>query len=105
GNDITLKNLSIINTYGFTHNTDSVINCTNNKGGPAEKTVSRSGHQMALRTTTTTRLKVINCALRAYGGDTVSPWNTTSGLFYFKDCIMEGGVDFYCPRGWAYAEA
>jgi pectinesterase len=25
-------------------------------------------------------------------------------MFYFKDCIMEGGVDFYCPRGWAYAE-
>jgi PelA/Pel-15E family pectate lyase len=27
-----------------------------------------------------------------------------NGMFYFKDCIMEGGVDFYCPRGWAYAE-
>ena len=25
-------------------------------------------------------------------------------MFYFKDCIMEGWVDFYCPRGWAYAE-
>jgi pectinesterase len=25
-------------------------------------------------------------------------------MYYFKDCIMEGGVDFYCPRGWAYAE-
>jgi pectinesterase len=25
-------------------------------------------------------------------------------MFYFKDCLMEGGVDFYCPRGWAYAE-
>ena len=25
-------------------------------------------------------------------------------MWYFKDCIMEGGVDFYCPRGWAWAE-
>jgi pectinesterase len=27
-----------------------------------------------------------------------------NGMFYFKDCEMEGGVDFYCPRGWAWAE-
>ena len=39
-----------------------------------------------------------------YGGDTVSPWNVQEGMFYFKDCIIEGGVDFYCPRGWAWAE-
>jgi pectinesterase len=25
-------------------------------------------------------------------------------MWYFKDCVMEGGVDFYCPRGWAWAE-
>ena len=25
-------------------------------------------------------------------------------MWYFRDCIMEGGVDFYCPRGWAWAE-
>jgi PelA/Pel-15E family pectate lyase len=25
-------------------------------------------------------------------------------MYYFKDCVMEGGVDFYCPRGWALAE-
>jgi pectinesterase len=34
----------------------------------------------------------------------VSPWNVKDGMFYFKDCVMEGGVDFYCPRGWAWAE-
>jgi pectinesterase len=59
---------------------------------------------MALRTFATTRLKVLNCILKAYGGDTVSPWNVEEGMFYFKDCEIEGGVDFYCPRGWAYAE-
>jgi pectinesterase len=65
-----------------------------------------NGHQMALRTrdNSTTRLKAINCRFRAWAGDTVSPWNLTDGMFYFKDCLMEGGVDFYCPRGWSYAE-
>lgn len=86
GSDVTLKNLTIQNTYGF------------------ESPTNREGHQMALRSFQTTRLKVINCILKAYGGDTVSPWNVGAGMYYFKDCVMEGGVDFYCPRGWAYAE-
>jgi pectinesterase len=51
-----------------------------------------------------TRLKAINVHFRSFAGDTVSPWNTENGMFYFKDCVIEGGVDFYCPRGWAYAE-
>ena len=59
---------------------------------------------MALRTLNATRLKAINCRFRAFGGDTVSPWEVENGMWYFKDCIMEGGVDFYCPRGWAWAE-
>jgi len=86
GSDITLQDLTIQNTYGF------------------DNTENRQGHQMALRSFETTRLKVVNCILKAFGGDTVSPWNVTAGMFYFKDCVMEGGVDFYCPRGWAYAE-
>lgn len=103
GSDITLKNLSIINSYGFDHHGDTIIHCVvNNK--PEERHVSHTGHQMALRSFQTTRLKVINCTLRALGGDTVSPWNTQEGMFYFKGCTMEGGVDFYCPRGWAYAD-
>jgi pectinesterase len=104
GNDITLKNLTILNTYGFDTKADSVINCPNSKTGEARKVVTPNGHQMALRSMATTRLKVINCTIRAKGGDTVSPWNVKAGLYYFKDCTMEGGVDFYCPRGWAYAE-
>lgn len=103
GSNITLQNLSIINGYGFHHTQDTVISCKTGEQ-TAAKTVNRNGHQMALRTFQTTRLKVLNCTLRALGGDTVSPWNTVSGMFYFKDCTMEGGVDFYCPRGWAYAE-
>ena len=59
---------------------------------------------MALRTMNATRFKAINVHFKAFAGDTVSPWNVENGMFFFKDCIMEGGVDFYCPRGWAYAE-
>ena len=104
GSDITLENLSILNTYGFDHPAGGeTIPCASDTAGH-EKRISREGHQMALRSFQTTRLRVINCVLKAYGGDTVSPWNVSAGMFYFKDCRMEGGVDFYCPRGWAYAE-
>lgn len=103
-NDITLKDLTITNSYGFDAKEDRVIDC------PADtvthkKTITKTGHQMALRSMdSATRLKAINVHFRSFAGDTVSPWNTENGMFYFKDCVMEGGVDFYCPRGWAYAE-
>lgn len=103
GNDIILENLSIINSYGFDHVNDTYVDCKTDTG-TITKQVRRSSHQMALRSFTTTRLIVRNCILRAYGGDTVSPWNVEEGMYYFKDCLMEGGVDFYCPRGWAWAE-
>jgi len=104
GSDITLKNLSIQNSFGFDHTNDITVPCAADTSALHQKKVQRGGHQMALRSFNTTRLKVINCVLRAFGGDTVSPWNVEAGLFYFKDCVMEGGVDFYCPRGWAWAE-
>jgi PelA/Pel-15E family pectate lyase len=102
GSDITLENLSVINSYGKDNAKDKTINCAAEES--RTKTIRPNGHQMALRSFATTRLIIKNCIFRAYGGDTVSPWNTEDGMFYFKDCIMEGGVDFYCPRGWAYAE-
>lgn len=103
GNDITLKNLTVANDYGYNHKEPRVVDCASDSVNH-KKTITSGGHQMALRSMKTTRLKAINCRFRAYAGDTVSPWNLTNGMFYFKDCIMEGGVDFYCPRGWAYAE-
>jgi PelA/Pel-15E family pectate lyase len=106
GNDLVLENLTITNSFGFDNidNKEGIhIDCPGDSANHF-KTVRRDGHQMALRSFGTTRLIVRNCILRAYGGDTVSPWNTENGMFYFKDCILEGGVDFYCPRGWAYAE-
>ncbi len=103
GKDITLKNLTIANDYGFHVKNSKTIDC------PADsithkKIIPNNGHQMALRTMKATRLKAIHCRFRAFAGDTVSPWNTVDGMFYFYHCDMEGGVDFYCPRGWAWAE-
>jgi pectinesterase len=102
GNDITLLNLTIANDYGFNQKESRTIICASDSTG--KKIITNGGHQMALRTIKATRLRAINCHFRAYAGDTVSPWNLQDGMFYFRDCIMEGGVDFYCPRGWAYAE-
>ena len=103
-NDITLKNLTVTNNYGFDFK-ERTIWCASDTTANKEKKLRKDGHQMALRTMNmATRLKAINCRFRAYGGDTVSPWEIYNGMWYFKDCIMEGGVDFYCPRGWAWAE-
>lgn len=102
--DVTLENLTVANTYGFeAPAADVLLPCPSEPTG--QRRVGKTGHQMALRTMPgTTRLTVKNCTFRALGGDTVSPWDVDAGAYYFKDCTMEGGVDFYCPRGWAYAE-
>ena len=102
--DVTLEKLTVANTYGFeAPAADVLLPCPTEPTG--QRRVGKTGHQMALRTMPgTTRLTVKNCTFRALGGDTVSPWDVDAGLYYFKDCTMEGGVDLYCPRGWAYAE-
>ena len=102
-NDITLKNLTITNSYGFDFLEDRLIYCPSDTA-TKQKKITKGGHQMALRTMHCTRLKAINCHFKAFAGDTVSPWEVENGMWYFKDCVMEGGVDFYCPRGWAFAE-
>lgn len=101
--DITLKNLTITNSYGFDWKQETTIYCAGDTLHK-EKKIGKAGHQMALRTLHATRMKAINCHFKAFGGDTVSPWDVDNGMWYFKDCTMEGGVDFYCPRGWAWAE-
>ncbi len=100
--NISFKNLTIQNNYGFENNIERNIVCQLDSTG--NKLVKQNGHQMSIRSFSATKLIFINCKFSAFGGDTMSPWNTDAGMFYYKDCIMEGGVDFYCPRGWAYAE-
>ncbi len=103
-NDISLKNLTVTNNYGFDF-VEKVIWCASDTAVNKEKKLRKDGHQMALRTmNNATKFKAVNCRFRSFGGDTVSPWEVNNGMWYFRDCIMEGGVDFYCPRGWAWAE-
>jgi pectinesterase len=99
---INFKNLTIENRYGFENKTAIKIACAADT--TKYKLVQPNGHQMAFRSFNATQLKFVNCHFKAFGGDTMSPWNTTDGMFYLIDCVLEGGVDFYCPRGWAYAE-
>jgi PelA/Pel-15E family pectate lyase len=98
--DITLLNLLIINDFGFMAKGDSTFICDG-----VAKITHKNGHQFALRCMPITqRLTVQQCNFHSWGGDTVSPWDVDNGTFKFLDCTMEGAVDFYCPRGWAYAE-
>jgi pectinesterase len=100
--DLSFENLTIANLYGWENPQSITIPCANDSTGV--KQVNANGHQMAFRSFYATRLRFINCHFRAFGGDTMSPWNVAEGQFYFKDCTMEGGVDLFCPRGWSYAE-
>ena len=103
-NDLTLRNLTITNNFGFDYKERSLW-CASDTAADKTKKLKKDGHQMALRTMNmATRMKAVNCHFKSFGGDTVSPWEINNGMWYFKDCIMEGGVDFYCPRGWAWAE-
>jgi pectinesterase len=102
--DISFENLTITNDFGFDY-TERTIFCPTDTSASKSLTLRRNGHQMALRTMNmATRMKAVNCRFRSFGGDTVSPWEVMNGMWYFKDCKMEGAVDFYCPRGWAWAE-
>jgi hypothetical protein len=121
--DVIFKNLTILNDYGFIAKGDEVIACANEAGKSntstiqnyalprekgekdGEKIVRKDGHQFAFRSMPgATRLQFLGCVFRSGGGDTVSPWDVDGGLYYFKDCIIEGHVDLYCPRGNALIE-
>lgn len=100
--DIVLINLTLINDYGFQNRENRSIPCAAEGG---TKLIRPDGHQFVLRAMPgCTRLAAFNCRFHSLGGDTVSPWDVDQGLYYFQNCTMEGAVDLYCPRGWAYAE-
>ena len=99
-NDIAIENIVAANTFGFDLKEEFDFDC---KG--ELKKIRKDGHQFALRSMPPTqRLTVTNSNFYSLGGDTVSPWDVENGTYYFKSCTMEGGVDCYCPRGWAVAE-
>lgn len=60
GNDITLKNLTIANDYGFNYKDPRTVVCASDTVSH-QKVITNGGHQMALRSMKSTRLKAINC--------------------------------------------
>lgn len=48
------------------------------------------------------RLILDDCEVLGSGGDTLSLWNTSHGMYYHRNCQFRGGVDFVCPRGWCF---
>ena len=81
--DLVLANLTVRNDYGRLHD--------------------EHDHQFAIRSGgNATRISILHAHVIADGGDTLSLWNTSSGMYYHSDCYFEGWVDYVCPRGWAY---
>ncbi len=82
--DLVIANLTVHNNYGSLHGDND--------------------HQFAIRSGgAATRLSLLSVDIVADGGDTVSLWNTATGMYYLADSYFEGHVDFVCPRGWCYA--
>jgi pectinesterase len=81
--DLVLANLTIHNDYG--------------------SRLGNTDHQFAVRSGRgTNRISVLHADVIADGGDTISLWNSDSGMYYHANARFEGHVDFFCPRGWAY---
>ena len=80
--DIVLGNLTVYNNYGSLH--------------------GNHDHQFAIRGFKATRISLLYCTVIADGGDTVSLWDSTGGMYYHAFCSFEGWVDYICPRGWCY---
>lgn len=82
--DLVIANLTVHNNYGSLHGDHD--------------------HQFAIRSGgAATRLSLLSVDIVADGGDTLSLWNTATGMYYLADSYFEGYVDFVCPRGWCYA--
>lgn len=85
--DVIIANLTVRNDYGKD-------NGENN---------AEHDHQFAIRSMgNANRIAILHANVIADGGDTLSLWNSESGLSYYDDSYFEGWVDYVCPRGWAY---
>jgi len=78
--DILLANLTVRNDYGAAN--------------------GERDHQFAIRGGgSLTRIVLLHANVLSEGGDTLSLWNSFTGMTYQSDCTFEGWVDFVCPRG------
>jgi len=79
--DLLIDNLTVHNNYG------GLFGSTD--------------HQFAVRGGGN-RVIFLNSNFIADGGDTVSLWNGSDGMYYHRNCYFKGYVDFVCPRGWCF---
>ena len=79
--NLMLANLTVWNNYGSLHGVHGHQFCIWGEG---------------------TRIIFLNCNIGADGGDTVSLWNRSDGMYYHANCYFEGWVDYVCPRGGCY---
>jgi pectinesterase len=79
--DITIANLTVHNNYGSLYGDHD-----------HQFTIWGKG----------TRIIILYCNIIGDGGDTISLWNFTDGMYYHSNCYFEGWVDYVCPRGWCY---
>ena len=83
--DLMLRSLTIVNNYGeLNESNDHQFTIRGGKG--------------------VTRIIIDDCNIISYGGDTVSLWNTSDGMYYHRNCTFEGYVDYVCPRGYCFIE-
>src|SRR6187551_1483824 len=68
-NDITLINLTVVNSFGFDFKEEKIIDCPSDSVNK-QKRIGKNGHQMALRAMNCTKLKAVNCHFRSWAGDT-----------------------------------
>jgi pectinesterase len=83
--DLTFANLTILNNFAEIY--------------PDYPT--KNDHTFAIRGGGN-RIIIINCNIISTGGDTLSLWNTSGGMYYHNGCYFEGYVDYVCPRGYCY---
>jgi pectinesterase len=83
--DCIIQNLTVRNNYGSLFNNND--------------------HQFTIKGGAgVTRIIIDNCKIISDGGDALSLWNTTDGMYYHNNCYFEGWVDYVCPRGYCYIE-
>ena len=70
-----------------------------------ENTQDKLGSQgFVVHGTTLNRLIIRDCDLLSIGANTFSPQNNSFGMYYVKNCFIQGAVDFIRVRGWCYME-
>lgn len=69
-----------------------------------ENSITKVGPTAYVIYGTGTKTIINNCNILNNGCNTVSLMDYKTGMYYLKDCHMEGAVDFFKAMGWCYVE-